>query len=160
MKGYEARLSQEDTIPADPAAIQCQEVLLQVRGLWDLFLKSNVELVLTFFFPQQWKIEAAEKDNIISLLEEDVAKAREVRDRLNQKTQDRNLDVDQYQEKTSKLRERWSGVHTQMETRFFFLVYFSFMMLNYSDAFSLAQFYRLFSCTKKALPDFTACCKL
>ncbi|XP_072273954.1 microtubule-actin cross-linking factor 1 isoform X13 [Pyxicephalus adspersus] len=94
VKTYEARLSQEDTIPADPAAIQCQEVLLQ-----------------------QWMREAMEKDNIISSLEEDVAKAKEVRDRLNQKTQERSLDVDQYQEKTSKLRERWSGVHTQLETR-------------------------------------------
>ncbi|XP_040192936.1 microtubule-actin cross-linking factor 1 isoform X13 [Rana temporaria] len=108
VKGYEARLSQEDTIPADPAAIQCQEVLLQ-----------------------QWKIEAAEKDNIITLLEEDVAKAREVRDRLNQKTQDRNLDVDQYQEKTSKLRERWSGVHTQMETRQLDLAAIKDVLKNY-----------------------------
>ncbi|XP_077338186.1 microtubule-actin cross-linking factor 1 isoform X18 [Lithobates pipiens] len=108
VKGYEARLSQEDTIPADPAAIQCQEVLLQ-----------------------QWKREAAEKDNIISSLEEDVAKAREVRDRLNQKTQDRNPDVDQYQEKTSKLRERWSGVHTQLEARQLELAAIKDVLKNY-----------------------------
>ncbi|XP_073471414.1 microtubule-actin cross-linking factor 1 isoform X7 [Aquarana catesbeiana] len=108
VKGYEARLSQEDTIPADPAAIQCQEVLLQ-----------------------QWKREAVEKDNIISSLEEDVAKAREVRDRLNQKTQDRNLDVDQYQEKTSKLRERWSGVHNQLETRHLELAAIKDVLKNY-----------------------------
>lgn len=36
VKGYENRLSQEDTIPADLAAIHGQEVLLQVRDLCNL----------------------------------------------------------------------------------------------------------------------------
>ncbi|XP_044142353.1 LOW QUALITY PROTEIN: microtubule-actin cross-linking factor 1-like [Bufo gargarizans] len=94
VKGFETRLSQEDTIAADPVAIQCQQDLLQ-----------------------QWLNEAIEKGNVISALEEDVAKSKEVRDRLNRRTQERSLDVEQYQEKTTKLRERWSGVHTQLETR-------------------------------------------
>ncbi|XP_040280539.1 microtubule-actin cross-linking factor 1 isoform X5 [Bufo bufo] len=94
VKGFETRLSQEDTIAADPVAIQCQQDLLQ-----------------------QWLNEAIEKGNVISALEEDVAKSKEVRDRLNRRTQERSLDVEQYQEKTAKLRERWSGVHTQLETR-------------------------------------------
>ncbi|XP_068124915.1 microtubule-actin cross-linking factor 1 isoform X5 [Hyperolius riggenbachi] len=94
VKGFEARLSQEDTIPADPAAIRSQEQSLE-----------------------QWMKEALEKDSIISSLEQDVAKAKIVRDSLNQKSQERSSDVDQYQEKTSKLRERWNGVQTQLETR-------------------------------------------
>ncbi|XP_066430119.1 microtubule-actin cross-linking factor 1 isoform X14 [Eleutherodactylus coqui] len=94
VKGFETRLSQEDTIAADPASLQCQQDLLQ-----------------------QWLDEAMEKSNVISALEEEVAKAKEVRERLNQRTQERSLDVDQYQEKTVKLRERWTGVHTQLETR-------------------------------------------
>ncbi|XP_075709207.1 microtubule-actin cross-linking factor 1-like isoform X18 [Rhinoderma darwinii] len=94
VKGFETRLSPEETIAADPVAIQCQRDLLQ-----------------------QWLNEAIEKSNLISALEEDVAKSKEVRERLNQKTPERSLDVDQYQERTVKLRERWSGVHTQLETR-------------------------------------------
>ncbi|XP_071992635.1 microtubule-actin cross-linking factor 1 isoform X17 [Engystomops pustulosus] len=94
VKGFETRLSQEDTISADPVAIQSQQDLLQ-----------------------QWLNEAIEKGNVISTLEEDIAKSKDVKERLNQKTQERSLDLDQYQEKTAKLRERWSGVHTQLETR-------------------------------------------
>ncbi|XP_069827488.1 microtubule-actin cross-linking factor 1 isoform X3 [Dendropsophus ebraccatus] len=94
VKGFESRLSQEDTIAADPVAIQCQQDLLQ-----------------------QWLNEATEKGGVISALEEDVAKAKEIRERLNQRSLERSLDVDQYQEKTVKLRERWTGVHTQLETR-------------------------------------------
>ncbi|XP_056412553.1 microtubule-actin cross-linking factor 1 isoform X4 [Hyla sarda] len=94
VKGFETRLSQEDTIAADPVAIQSQQDLLQ-----------------------QWMNEAIEKDSVISALEGDIAKTKEVRERLNQRTLERSLDVDQYQEKTLKLRERWTGVHTQLETR-------------------------------------------
>ncbi|KAM9320102.1 microtubule-actin cross-linking factor 1 [Gastrophryne carolinensis] len=108
VKGFEARLSQEDTIPADASAIQGQEDLLQ-----------------------QWLKEAKEKENIISSLEEDLAKAKEVRDRLNQKTQERSLDVDQYQEKTSKLRERWNGVNAQLESRQLELAVIRDVLKNY-----------------------------
>ncbi|CAJ0964667.1 unnamed protein product, partial [Ranitomeya imitator] len=94
VKGFETRLSQEDTIAADPVAIHGQQDLLQ-----------------------QWLNEAIAKGSVISTLEEDVAKSKEVRDRLNQRTVERSLDVDQIQEKTVKLRERWGGVHTQLETR-------------------------------------------
>ncbi|KAM8975105.1 microtubule-actin cross-linking factor 1 [Pelodytes ibericus] len=92
--GFESRLSQEDTIPADPAAIQCQQDILQ-----------------------QWLKEAEEKEGVITALEDDVARSKAVRERLLEKSQERSLDVDHYQERTAKLRERWSGVHTQLETR-------------------------------------------
>ncbi|XP_063810192.1 microtubule-actin cross-linking factor 1 isoform X17 [Pseudophryne corroboree] len=94
VKGFETRLSQEDTIPADLAAIQGQQNLLQ-----------------------QWQMEAIDKDNVISALEEELAKSKEARERLNQKTQERSLDVDHYQDRTEKLRERWSGVNNQLESR-------------------------------------------
>ncbi|XP_053563262.1 microtubule-actin cross-linking factor 1 isoform X3 [Bombina bombina] len=94
VKGYEARLSQEDTVPADPAAIHNQQDVLQ-----------------------QWLREAEEKDCIISSLGEEVAKAREVQERLYQISQERSMDVEHYQDRTAKLQERWSSVHTQLETR-------------------------------------------
>uniref|UniRef100_A0A8C5PE50 Microtubule actin crosslinking factor 1 n=1 Tax=Leptobrachium leishanense TaxID=445787 RepID=A0A8C5PE50_9ANUR len=94
VKGFEARLSQEDVIPANPAAIQHQQDVLQ-----------------------QWLKEAEEKEGIISSLEEDVARSKAVREHLHQKSQERSLDVEQYQDKTVKLRDRWTGVLTQIETR-------------------------------------------
>ncbi|KAM4795882.1 microtubule-actin cross-linking factor 1 [Rhinophrynus dorsalis] len=94
VKGFEAKLSQEDTFPADPAAIQCQQELLK-----------------------QLLTDAIEKDSVLSALEEDVAKSKEVRERLQEKSQEWSVDVGHYQEKTAKLRERWNGVHSQLETR-------------------------------------------
>ncbi|XP_075460627.1 microtubule-actin cross-linking factor 1 isoform X19 [Ascaphus truei] len=94
VKGFESRLSQEDTVPADPTAIQSQQAVLQ-----------------------QWLSEVEEKAPVFSALEEDVAKSKEVRERLYQKSQERSVDVEHYQERTAKLRERWNGVHIQLETR-------------------------------------------
>ncbi|XP_075053845.1 microtubule-actin cross-linking factor 1 [Mixophyes fleayi] len=110
VKGYETRLSQEDTIPADLAAIQCQQQSLQ-----------------------QWLREAIEKDNVISALEEEVSKSKVVRERLNQKTQERSLDVDHYQERAVKLQERWNGVHNQLETRQLELVTIREVLKSYRE---------------------------
>ncbi|XP_053310588.1 microtubule-actin cross-linking factor 1 [Spea bombifrons] len=110
VKGFEARLTQEDSIPADPAAIQCQQDTLQL-----------------------WLKEAEEKECIILALEEDIAKSKGVKERLQEKSQERSLDVEHYQERTTKLRERWSGVHTQMETRQMELAGIQEVLRNYRD---------------------------
>ncbi|KAM4701985.1 microtubule-actin cross-linking factor 1 [Discoglossus pictus] len=110
VKGFEARLSQEDTVPADPAAIHCQQDVLE-----------------------QLLREAKEKDGILTALEEDIAKAKEVRERLLQKSQERSLDVEHYQERTSKLRERWNGVNTQLETRHIELTAIRAVLKNYRE---------------------------
>ncbi|XP_063311802.1 microtubule-actin cross-linking factor 1 isoform X18 [Pelobates fuscus] len=110
VKGFEARLSQEDTIPADPAAIQHQKTILQ-----------------------QWLKEAEEKESVISSLEANVARSKEVKERLHQKSQERSLDVEQYQERTAKLRERWSAVVTQLETRQTELTGIREVLRNYRD---------------------------
>ncbi|CAH2222201.1 microtubule-actin cross-linking factor 1 isoform X20 [Pelobates cultripes] len=110
VKGFEARLSQEDTIPADPAAIQHQKTILQ-----------------------QWLKEAEEKESVISSLEADVARSKEVKERLHQKSQERSLDVEQYQERTAKLRERWSAVVAQLETRQTELTGIREVLRNYRD---------------------------
>ncbi|XP_041438138.1 microtubule-actin cross-linking factor 1 isoform X18 [Xenopus laevis] len=94
VKGFEIKLSQEASLSADTAFIHSQQNLLQ-----------------------QWLAEAADKDCIISALENDIAKSKDVRERLHEKTQERSMDVEHYQERAGKLRERWNAVHSQLETR-------------------------------------------
>ncbi|KAE8624630.1 hypothetical protein XENTR_v10006010 [Xenopus tropicalis] len=94
VKGFEIKLSQEASLNADTSFIQSQQDLLQ-----------------------QWLTEAADKDSIISALENDIAKSKDVRERLYKMTQERSMDVEHYQERADKLRERWNAVHSQLETR-------------------------------------------
>ncbi|KAG8451599.1 hypothetical protein GDO86_003700 [Hymenochirus boettgeri] len=94
VKGFETRLSHEDSPPADPSAIHCQRDLLQ-----------------------RWASEAVEKNNVLSALEKDVARSKEVRDRLLEKSQERSMDVTHYQERSIKLQERWDGVQSQLVIR-------------------------------------------
>uniref|UniRef100_A0A671N7S8 Microtubule-actin cross-linking factor 1-like n=1 Tax=Sinocyclocheilus anshuiensis TaxID=1608454 RepID=A0A671N7S8_9TELE len=87
VRKYESRLSEEDIVPADTAAIQA--------------------------LGEQLK----EQDHIFKSLSLEVQQTREVRNQLNQLHPDRSPELDRYQEKAQQLTERWSGVSRHMETR-------------------------------------------
>ncbi|NXM07683.1 MACF1 factor, partial [Tyrannus savana] len=94
VKGYEVKLSQEEAVPADLAAIQSHRTALQ-----------------------QWLGEVKEKGSVFSTLEEEMAKAKAVGEQLYRLRQERNIDLERYQEKGSQLWDRWQRVCTQIETR-------------------------------------------
>ncbi|XP_052440234.1 microtubule-actin cross-linking factor 1 isoform X18 [Carassius gibelio] len=94
VKKYESRLSEEDIVPADTAAIQALGEQLN-----------------------KWHSELEEQDHIFNSLSLEVQQAREVGNQLNQLHPDRSPELDRYQEKAQQLTERWSGVRRQMETR-------------------------------------------
>ncbi|XP_056113597.1 microtubule-actin cross-linking factor 1 isoform X18 [Rhinichthys klamathensis goyatoka] len=90
----ESRLSEEDIVPADTAAIQALGEQLK-----------------------KWHSELEEQDHIFQSLSLEVQQAREVGSQLSQLHSDRSPELDRYQEKAHQLTERWSGVRRQMETR-------------------------------------------
>ncbi|NWW77013.1 MACF1 factor, partial [Climacteris rufus] len=94
VKGYEVKLSQEEAVPADLAAIQTHRTALQ-----------------------QWLGEVKEKGSVFSTLEEEMGKAKEVGEQLFQLRQERSIDLERYQEKGSQLWDRWQRVCAQIETR-------------------------------------------
>uniref|UniRef100_A0A672SVA4 Microtubule actin crosslinking factor 1 n=1 Tax=Sinocyclocheilus grahami TaxID=75366 RepID=A0A672SVA4_SINGR len=94
VRKYESRLSEEDIVPADTAAIQALGEQLK-----------------------KWHSELEEQDHIFKSLSLEVQQTREVRNQLNQLHPDRSPELDRYQEKAQQLTERWSGVSRQMETR-------------------------------------------
>ncbi|NWY57952.1 MACF1 factor, partial [Chionis minor] len=94
VKGYEVKLSQEEAVPADPAAIQAHRAALQ-----------------------QWLREAKDKSSVFSTLEEEMAKAKAVGEQLYRLRQERSIDLERYQEKGSQLWDRWQRVCAQIETR-------------------------------------------
>uniref|UniRef100_A0ABM5ETF4 Microtubule-actin cross-linking factor 1 isoform X3 n=1 Tax=Pogona vitticeps TaxID=103695 RepID=A0ABM5ETF4_9SAUR len=94
VKGYEVKLSQEEAVPADLAAIRSHRATLQ-----------------------QWVSEVSEKKTIFSTLEEDLAKAKVVADQLYRLKQEHSPDLERYQEKGTQLWDRWQRVSLQMETR-------------------------------------------
>ncbi|KAF1541179.1 Microtubule-actin cross-linking factor 1, isoforms 1/2/3/5, partial [Eudyptula albosignata] len=94
VKGYEVKLSQEEAVPADLAAIQSHRVALQ-----------------------QWLGEAKDKSSVFSTLEEEMAKAKAVGQQLYRLRQERSIDLERYQEKGSQLWDRWQRVCAQIETR-------------------------------------------
>ncbi|KAF1452604.1 Microtubule-actin cross-linking factor 1, isoforms 1/2/3/5, partial [Spheniscus mendiculus] len=94
VKGYEVKLSQEEAVPADLAAIQSHRVALQ-----------------------QWLGEAKAKSSVFSTLEEEMAKAKAVGEQLYRLRQERSIDLERYQEKGSQLWDRWQRVCAQIETR-------------------------------------------
>uniref|UniRef100_A0A8C2BDI7 Microtubule actin crosslinking factor 1 n=1 Tax=Cyprinus carpio TaxID=7962 RepID=A0A8C2BDI7_CYPCA len=94
VKKYESRLSEEDIVPADTAAIQALGEQLN-----------------------KWHSELEEQNNIFESLSLEVQQAREVGNQLNQLHPDRSPELDRYQEKAQQLTERWSGVRRQLETR-------------------------------------------
>ncbi|XP_021231067.1 microtubule-actin cross-linking factor 1 isoform X9 [Numida meleagris] len=94
VKGYEVKLSQEEAVPADLTAIQAHRSALQ-----------------------QWLGEVKDKNSVFSVLEEEMAKAKAVGERLYQLRQERSIDLERYQEKGSQLWDRWQRACTQIETR-------------------------------------------
>uniref|UniRef100_A0A8C3VFT8 Microtubule actin crosslinking factor 1 n=1 Tax=Catharus ustulatus TaxID=91951 RepID=A0A8C3VFT8_CATUS len=94
VKGYEVKLSQEEAVPADLAAIQTHRAALQ-----------------------QWLGEVKDKGSVFSTLEEEMTKAKEVGEQLFRLRQERSIDLERFQEKSSQLWERWQRVCAQIETR-------------------------------------------
>ncbi|NXJ88882.1 MACF1 factor, partial [Corythaixoides concolor] len=94
VKGYEVKLSQEEAVPADLAAIQSHRAALQ-----------------------QWLGEVKDKSSVFSTLEEEMAKAKTVGEQLYRLRQERSIDLERYQEKGSQLWDRWQRVCAQIETR-------------------------------------------
>ncbi|KFP10865.1 Microtubule-actin cross-linking factor 1, partial [Egretta garzetta] len=94
VKGYEVKLSQEEAVPADLAAIQSHRAALQ-----------------------QWLGEVKDKSSVFSTLEEEMAKAKAVGEQLYQRRQERSIDLERYQEKGSQLWDRWQRACAQIETR-------------------------------------------
>ncbi|NXH37189.1 MACF1 factor, partial [Myiagra hebetior] len=94
VKGYEVKLSQEEAVPADLAAIQTHRAALQ-----------------------QWLGEVKDKGSVFSTLEEEMAKAKEVGEQLFRLRQERSIDLERFQDKGSQLWDRWQRVCAQIETR-------------------------------------------
>ncbi|NXO10920.1 MACF1 factor, partial [Oriolus oriolus] len=94
VKGYEVKLSQEEAVPADLAAIQTHRTALQ-----------------------QWLGEVKDKGSVFSVLEEEMAKAKEVGEQLFRLRQERSIDLERFQEKGSQLWDRWQRACAQIETR-------------------------------------------
>ncbi|XP_077193462.1 microtubule-actin cross-linking factor 1 isoform X22 [Paroedura picta] len=94
VKGYEVKLSQEEAVPVDLATVRSHRAALQ-----------------------QWISEMNEKNNIFAMLEDDLARAKVVADRLFSLKQERSPDVERYQEKGAQLWDRWQRASTQLETR-------------------------------------------
>ncbi|XP_058712347.1 microtubule-actin cross-linking factor 1 isoform X11 [Poecile atricapillus] len=94
VKGYEVKLSQEEAVPADLAAIQAHRTVLQ-----------------------QWLGEVRDKGSVFSTLEEEMVKAKEVGEQLFQLRQERSIDLERFQERSSQLWDRWQRVCAQIETR-------------------------------------------
>ncbi|XP_038613929.1 microtubule-actin cross-linking factor 1 isoform X1 [Tachyglossus aculeatus] len=94
VKGYEIKLSQEEAVPADLSALQTHRSTLQ-----------------------QWLSDVKAKSSVFSTLDEELARAKVVGERLCRLTPERSLELERYQEKGAQLRERWQRVGVQMETR-------------------------------------------
>ncbi|NXH43145.1 MACF1 factor, partial [Dicaeum eximium] len=94
VKGYEVKLSQEEAVPANLAAIHTHRTALQ-----------------------QWLGEVKDKGSVFSMLEEEMAKAKEVGEQLFRLRQERSIDLERFQEKGSQLWDRWQRVCAQIETR-------------------------------------------
>ncbi|NXN97313.1 MACF1 factor, partial [Rhinopomastus cyanomelas] len=94
VRGFEVKLSQEEAVPADLAAIQSHRSTLQ-----------------------QWLREVKDKSSVFSILEEEMAKAKEVGEQLYRLRQERSIDLERYQEKGGQLWDRWQRVCAQIETR-------------------------------------------
>ncbi|XP_062818936.1 microtubule-actin cross-linking factor 1 isoform X8 [Anolis carolinensis] len=94
VKGYEVKLSQEEAVPTDLAAIRAHQTTLQ-----------------------QWTSEVKDKKAVFTALEEDLSRAKVVAEQLFRLKQERSVDLERYQEKGAQLWERWQRVGLQVETR-------------------------------------------
>ncbi|XP_039461345.1 microtubule-actin cross-linking factor 1 isoform X15 [Oreochromis aureus] len=94
VRKYESRLSEEDIVPADTAAIQ---------NLRDQLGK--------------WQAELGEQEGVFQSLQVEVRQAKEAGSKLNRLHPDRSPELERYQDKANQITERWSGIKRQMETR-------------------------------------------
>uniref|UniRef100_A0A8C8ESR7 Dystonin n=1 Tax=Oncorhynchus tshawytscha TaxID=74940 RepID=A0A8C8ESR7_ONCTS len=94
VKLYEAKLSEEDAVNSD--------------------LKSIDTVVSTL---KQWRSEIDEQREIFHDLEDGLQKARGISERMFKAHNERDFDLDWHKEKADQLEERWSNVHSQIESR-------------------------------------------
>ncbi|KAM4725474.1 microtubule-actin cross-linking factor 1 isoform 3-T3 [Anableps anableps] len=94
VRKYESRLSEEDIVPADTAAIQ--NLRDQLR---------------------RWQAELSEQEEIFQALQVQVGRAKEAGAKLGKLHVDRSPELERYQERANQMSERWSGIKRQTETR-------------------------------------------
>ncbi|KAF7655257.1 hypothetical protein LDENG_00058710, partial [Lucifuga dentata] len=94
VRKYESRLSEEDIVPADTAAI---------KNLRDQLGK--------------WQAELTEQEGIFQSLQSEVAQAKKAGSQLSKLHPDRSPELERYQDRSNQLAERWNGIKRQMETR-------------------------------------------
>ncbi|KAM3595755.1 uncharacterized protein V6R79_002337 [Siganus canaliculatus] len=90
----ETRLSEEDIVPADTAAIQ---------NLRDQLGK--------------WQAELVEQESIFQTLQTEVSRAKEAGSQLSRLHPDRSPELERFQERANQMADRWNGIKRQMETR-------------------------------------------
>ncbi|XP_037119544.1 microtubule-actin cross-linking factor 1 isoform X21 [Syngnathus acus] len=113
VRKYESRLSEEDVIPADAAAIQ---------SLRDQLGK--------------WQCELSDQEGVFESLQSDVLRAKEAASHLAAIHPDRSSELERYQERADQAAERWSGVKKQMETRRAELQAIASVLQQYRDGHS------------------------
>ncbi|XP_078093974.1 microtubule-actin cross-linking factor 1 isoform X16 [Mustelus asterias] len=94
IKMYEMKLCEEDAVPVDQEAIEAHTTRLQ-----------------------QWLHDVNGKQGVFSSLEEEMQQANAVGEHLFQLHNERNLDLERYQERTAQLKDRWRNIRSQIETR-------------------------------------------
>ncbi|MEQ2260458.1 hypothetical protein XENORESO_017511 [Xenotaenia resolanae] len=94
VRKYESRLSEEDVVPADIAAIQ------------------NLRDQLG-----RWHAELSEQEHIFQALQVQVGQAKEAGAQLSKLHPDRSPELERYQERANQIAERWTGIKSQTETR-------------------------------------------
>ncbi|KAM9775744.1 microtubule-actin cross-linking factor 1 isoform 17-T17 [Syngnathus typhle] len=114
VRKYESRLSEEDIIPADAAAIQS--------------LRDQLG--------QKWQCELSDQEGVFESLQSDVLRAKEAASHLAAIHPDRNPELERYQERADQAAERWSGVKKQMETRRAELQAIASVLQQYRDGHS------------------------
>lgn len=121
----ESRLSEEDIVPADTAAIQNLGAQLGVRRRCHMisprgcrFTNVFFETLRVRFVPlQTWRAELAEQEDIFQTLQSQVARAKQAAAQLSRLHPDRSPELERYQERANQMAERWNGIKRQMETR-------------------------------------------
>lgn len=117
----ENRLSEEDIVPADIAAIKSLRDQLGVtKPLTHHCQKAcqNSSSFFVFVFSQKWQAELPEHEAVFHTLQSQVDRAKEVGSQLSRLHPDRSPELERYQERASQMVERWSGIKRQMETRY------------------------------------------
>uniref|UniRef100_A0A8C7V068 Dystonin n=1 Tax=Oncorhynchus mykiss TaxID=8022 RepID=A0A8C7V068_ONCMY len=112
VKFYEAKLSEEDAVNSD--------------------LKSIDTVVSTL---KQWRSEIDEQREIFHDLEDGLQKARGISERMFKAHNERDFDLDWHKEKADQLEERWSNVHSQIESRLRDLEGISKSLKYYKDSY-------------------------